>query len=103
MTDNTKELEYIRNNLPYRVLLEGLAEECCELAQAALKTVRARDGMNPTPVSIDECLDKLREESGDVLMVIEALGIIPDGTTANNPKWKRWANRIKEHNESTIS
>ena len=98
--NNNQELEYIRNNLPFRVLLEGLAEECCELAQAALKTIRAFDGTNPTPMSTDECINKLCEESGDILMLMEVLGIIHNGVTATNPKWERWANRIKEHNET---
>lgn len=99
---NNYELEYIRNNLPKRVLLEGLAEECCELAQAALKTIRAIDGTNPTPMNEKECTIKIYEEITDILMVLEALGVIQDGTTEMSPKWKRWANRIKEHNESVI-
>jgi hypothetical protein len=70
------------------------------LAQAALKTTRSIDGANPTPMSTDECVHKLCEESGDILMLMEALGIIHKGVTATNPKWKRWANRIKEHNEA---
>ena len=96
MADNHKEVAYVRNHLPNRVLLEGMAEECCELAQAALKLIRAVDGINPTPASPEACLEKLHEEVGDVLMVIEALGLIHDGMTAGNPKWERWMNRIIE-------
>lgn len=42
--------------------LEQLAEECSELAQAALKTARKYRGENPTPKTIDECYDALQEE-----------------------------------------
>lgn len=41
--------------------LEQLAEECSELAQAALKTARKYRGENPTPKTIDECYDALRD------------------------------------------
>lgn len=102
MSDKMKNLEYVRNSLPRRVLLEGLAEECCELAQAALKSIRADDGTNPTPVSKEACLDKLNEEAGDVLMLLELLDMIPCGSTLDNPKWERWANRIKERERELI-
>lgn len=101
MSDKMKNLEYVRNGLPRRVLLEGLAEECCELAQAALKAIRAEDGTNPTPVSKEACLDKLNEEAGDVLMLLDLLNMISCGSTLDNPKWERWANRIKDRNENT--
>ena len=39
------------NLLPEEELLAKLAEECSEAAKAALKLRRARDGVNPTPVS----------------------------------------------------
>lgn len=39
------------NLLPEEELLAQLAEECSEAAKAALKLRRARDGVNPTPVS----------------------------------------------------
>ena len=47
--------KYVSEHLTQRAVLEGLAEECCELAQAALKLIRATDGENPTPVSEEEC------------------------------------------------
>lgn len=88
--------KYVAGHLSYRAALEGLAEECCELAQAALKLVRAMDGENPTPVSGKKCADKLEEEAGDVQMLLELLNLVEDGTTAHNPKWERWAKRIRE-------
>lgn len=48
--------------------LEQLAEECSELSQAALKTARKYRGENPTPKTIDECLDSLQEEMADVML-----------------------------------
>ena len=42
------------NLLPEEELLAQLAEECSEAAKAALKLRRARDGVNPTPVSEEE-------------------------------------------------
>ena len=88
--------KYVSAHLTQRAALEGLAEECCELAQAALKLIRAIDGENPTPVSEEKCIEKLYEEAGDVLMLLEFLNLVSDGTTANNPKWERWAKRIRE-------
>ena len=87
--------KYVSAHLTQRAALEGLAEECCELAQAALKLIRAIDGENSTPVSEERCVEKLHEEAGDVLMLLEFLNLVSDGTTASNPKWERWARRIR--------
>lgn len=38
-------------------LLCQLAEEASELAQAALKLKRAMEGTNPTPKSVEECVE----------------------------------------------
>lgn len=92
--DKLTPIEYVKENLGPREKLEGLAEECCELAQAALKTIRAAEGSNPTPISYDACMDKLTEETNDVLMVLTLLGKVPEYVTQGNPKWARWANRI---------
>ena len=40
--------------LPKTEILAQLAEEASELAQAALKLLRALDGTNPTPKSVEE-------------------------------------------------
>lgn len=81
-------------NLSSRAAYEGLAEECCELAQAALKMIRSVDGGNPTPLSYADCAEKIEEEIGDVMMYLELLGHLPRGTTKDNPKWARWAQRL---------
>ena len=47
-------------------VLEQLAEECSELAQASLKYARLLRGDNPTPKTRQECLEALTEEMADV-------------------------------------
>lgn len=54
--------------LPEEELLAQLAEECSEAAKAALKLRRARDGVNPTPVSEEEAFSNLVEELADIYL-----------------------------------
>lgn len=54
--------------LPQGEILAQLAEECAELAQAALKLRRAIEGINPTPVSIQQAGERLVEEIADVIV-----------------------------------
>ena len=49
------------------VLLE-LNEECCELAQAAAKIIRVKEGRSPVPMA--QARANLIEEMGDVLIQI---------------------------------
>jgi hypothetical protein len=56
------------NLLPEEELLAQLAEECSEAAKAALKLRRARDGVNPTPVSEEEAFSNLVEELADIYL-----------------------------------
>ena len=86
----------ITDKLDRRALLEQLAEECAELSQAALKCIRA-EGLsdNATTTSARQAKENLVEEVGDVLMVCDALGLMVDGLTKNNPKWQRWAKRLE--------
>lgn len=88
------------SDLPYRDLLEQLAEESAELSQAALKLIRA-SGMsqNPTPISKDEALDSLKEEANDVLIVLKVLGFVDQSAVRDWHKLVRWAKRLKESNE----
>lgn len=51
--------------LPKTEILAQLAEETSELAQAALKLRRVLDGTNPTPKSVEECLENIQEEMAD--------------------------------------
>ena len=61
-------------------LLEQLAEESAELAQAALKMARKIRNENPTPKSRADCIANLQEEIADVELCIS---ILP--ATLNDP------------------
>lgn len=88
---------YILSVLNDHELLEQLAEEAAELSQAALKLIRASGySNNPTPVTEQEAEANLEEEMHDVLAVASLLGII-DYDDDENPKWKRWAERLGKH------
>lgn len=86
--------EYIWSVLNNHELLEQLAEEAAELSQAALKLIRASGySNNPTPVTEQEAEANLEEELHDVLAVASLLAFI-DYNDDENPKWKRWAERL---------
>ena len=86
--------EYIWSVLNDQELLEQLAEEAAELSQAALKLIRASGySNNPTPVTEQEAEANLEEELHDVLAVASLLAFI-DCNNDENPKWKRWAERL---------
>ena len=59
-------------------MLEQLAEEATELAQASLKVARVLRKENPTPVTLSEACVKLLEEYTDVVQCALELMIIPD-------------------------
>jgi NTP pyrophosphatase (non-canonical NTP hydrolase) len=64
---NLEYMQIVRSYIGDREILEQLAEEAAELAQAALKCIRAMDGAkNPTPVSLEEARRNLEEEYMDV-------------------------------------
>ena len=85
------------SDLPYRDLLEQLAEESAELSQAALKLIRAsRMSQNPTPISKDEALASLKEEANDVLIILVILGLADQRAVHDWRKLVRWAERIQE-------
>lgn len=64
----------ISDILPKTEILAQLAEEASELAQAALKLRRALDGKNPTPKSVEECLENIQEEMADVFVCLTMFG-----------------------------
>jgi len=59
-------------------MLEQLAEEASELAQACLKLARKERGENPTPKSKAECERELIEEFTDVIQCARELKLKPD-------------------------
>ena len=81
--------------LPLEELLAGLAEECCEMGQAALKLRRVFDGTNPTPKTEEEAIEQFEEEIADVFLYLEQI----DYSAAHvseimGQKRKRWEKRI---------
>lgn len=89
-------LDYIREKVPREDLLLQLAEECSELAQAALKLRRTMVPGNPTPVTQDKALANLREEIVDVLTVLYVLDLsdVENSLWSIQKKLARWAGRI---------
>lgn len=86
-------------------LLEQLAEEATELAQAALKLRRVVDGKNPTPVKYDDALENLLEEVADVDLVLAVLGLCEsaeDEYARMDAKLARWKNRLNESNPDDL-
>ena len=53
--------------------LELLAEECVELAHAALKLARIERGENPSPLGREECIAKVIEEMADLRICLDEL------------------------------
>lgn len=92
------ETEIIRSLAGDEELLSQLAEECAELAQAALKLRRAMDGRNPTSKTREECLDKLTEEVEDVLLVLDVLHTVQSTEVQEIQRRKldRWYKRLME-------
>lgn len=96
-------LDYISDHLTARELLEQLAEEAAELAQASMKACRTlEDSHNPAQMGEDEVWEHLDEELVDVLNAYCA--VYGDFSVAANalldchgsPKWERWYERVKE-------
>lgn len=83
----------IKDMIPVCELLAGLAEECCELAQAALKLRRCYDGTNPTPADPDKQYERFLEEIGDVELYLDQLSInrrvIRDYKAMKLNRWKQ--------------
>lgn len=93
--DNYKTLIMkIRGQVSEPARLMQFAEECTEAAQAALKVARILDGTNPTPTTIGEARENLREELGDVLNAAAVLGIEPKKEERER-KSLRWWSRIQ--------
>ena len=86
-------------------VLEQLAEECSELAQASLKYARLLRGENPTPKTEAECLESLTEEMADVYLCMNLImfaGVAGAETVEHitSEKFARWHKRIQEaHHE----
>ena len=94
-------MDKISDYLSTSDLLCQLAEECSELAQAALKLKRATEGTNPTPKSERECWKSLEEEIADVDLVIGEFLSAGHGLCVErlldikSEKRKRWIRRLQ--------
>lgn len=85
-------------NLPIPALYEQLAEECCELAQAALKLARIHRDENPTPIDQDQARRNLIEEFTDVHVAADQLGISLD-VALYQKKLARWMQRCNQESQ----
>lgn len=94
MSDSRYLLEYIGEP----AMLEQLAEEACELAQACLKTARILRGENPTPVSIMRARANLKEEFTDVILCADQLKIDIDDRLYDF-KLHRFEDRVLKHSQ----
>lgn len=80
-------------------MLRQLAEECSELAQAALKYIRAN--RKETPMRIDEAIEHMTEEIADVRLMIDAVSAtvlserdVDDVQAIKEQKLDRWKKRL---------
>lgn len=97
------DLDYIVERLPLSERAAQLAEEAAELAQAALKYRRALDGVNPTPVTLEQAYDNLNEEVADVLACLASI-TSPSAMAEHWLDWNmsvgkkadRWRQRLEE-------
>lgn len=93
------ELDYIVAKTPSKELYYQLAEEACELAQAALKVNRAINLDNPASISLSEAHRNLIEEYTDLILIADIiLGLEPKVEIAE-AKTDRWYQRLRNAKE----
>ena len=81
--------------LPVTELLAGLAEECCELGQAALKLRRFYDQSNPTPIDEIKATEDFYEEIADVSLYLDQIDIpLSYIVEIKKAKLNRWKERL---------
>lgn len=88
---------YIYREIGYDEILCQLEEEAAELIQAASKLRRARTRANPTPVTVQEAREMVREELADVCLCAKILGYNPESVASREiqeRKILRWISRI---------
>ena len=96
----------IKDRIGEAAVLEQLAEECAELAQAALKMARIERGENPTPVTMKKATKNLLEEIADVHVCLNVLGveaILSDESLLITcmEKMCRWDVRLQERGKNS--
>ena len=85
----------IRERVSEAALYEQFAEECVELAQAALKMARHLRSENPTPLTEEQIKHNLIEEASDIHSVSQILDIKPDAQVVT-AKLVRWYDRLMD-------
>ena len=92
-------LNKIRERVPEAAIYEQLAEESCELAQAALKKARKLRDENYTPKSMTDIDANLQEEVTDVDLCLDVLNL-SGSSELRAKKLDRWiARNIKDNDE----
>ena len=88
------------SDTPEEYRLRILAEECAELAQAALKMIRAKE--HDTPISEVDAKVQLVEESADVMLCIDHVLTERQKQIVNDfmsIKAERWEQRLNANAE----
>ena len=90
-------VQLIRDKTTISGRLLQLTEEAAELAAAAAKATRIAIGESPSPMNLEECVDKVYEEIADVTACLTVMQI--DFDKKINPiacyKLERWAMRLR--------
>jgi len=90
-------VQLIRDKTTISGRLLQLTEEAAELAAASAKATRIAIGESPSPMNLEECVDKVYEEIADVTACLTVMQI--DFDEKINPiacyKLKRWAMRLQ--------
>ena len=97
-----KSMERAREILDKPELLCLLAEECTELAKAALKLRRAMTGTIPTPMTETDAWRKFNEEVADVMLTLKVMEVPTDDAMVREIqeyKMKRFVRRLEERLE----
>lgn len=98
-------MKEIIDQISEAALLEQLAEECAELAQASLKLSRIIRKENPTPVVEQDAYQSFVEEVGDVRLLLKIMDSSYDGIETEEIeqyKLQRWKNRIKMGDQKAL-
>lgn len=101
VSDGVEQNKYhmVRTSLKRTDLYAQLAEECCELAQAALKINRILGKTNDADLNMWEAENNLIEEYTDVRLVADILNLEPEDYLYDK-KLRRWENRINAKKEN---
>lgn len=94
--DIDENITHIRRRIKTSEALGQLAEEACELAQAALKIQRLGTQNNKPAKTVAECYLDLYEEIADVILLLRVIGLADqkDFEPIMEQKSDRWVRRL---------